>query len=80
MRAPLSGWLLGIFGAGRHQARHFGLGDRDFLAAVVRELDVGDGVIVRFAHERGGLGHGRRSPCCNRPVSYQGGWKRAINI
>ncbi len=53
--------LLREFGAGRHQARHFGLGDRDLLAAVVGKLDVGDGVIVGMAHERsGGLGHGRR--------------------
>ena len=35
----------GVFGAGRHQARHFGLGDGDFLAAAVGEADVGDGVI-----------------------------------
>ena len=53
--------LLRVFGAGRHEARHLGLGDRDLFAAVVRKLDVGDGVIVGVAHERsGGLGHGRR--------------------
>ena len=74
MRAPLSGWLLGVFGAGRHEARHFGLGDRDLLAAVVRKLDVGDGVIVSLAHERrGGLGHGRRmSFFGNRPSLTSG--------
>ncbi len=61
---------LGVFGPGRHQARHLGFGDRNFLAAIVRELDVGDGVIVSLAHERrGGLGHGRRSPHSGRPVS-----------
>ena len=44
-RAPFSGCDGGEFGAGRHQARHFGLGDGDFLAALVGEPDVGDGVI-----------------------------------
>ena len=43
---------LGVFGAGRHQARHLGLGDGEFLAAIVGKLDVGDGVIGGFGHER----------------------------
>ena len=42
----------GVFGPRRHQARHLGLGDRDLLAAIVRKLDVGDGVIGGFGHER----------------------------
>ncbi len=34
------------FGAGRHQARHFGLGDGDFLAAPIGQPDVGDHIIM----------------------------------
>ena len=45
MRAPFSGCGGLVFRAGRHQARHFGLGDVEFLAAVIGEFDVGDGVI-----------------------------------
>ena len=38
--------LLGaVFLAGRHQARHLGLGERDFLAAEIGKPDVGDDVI-----------------------------------
>ena len=45
MRAPLSGWRLGVFLADRHEAGHLGLGDVDFLAAPLGELDVGDDVV-----------------------------------
>ncbi len=39
--------LLGaVFFARRHQARHFGLGEIDLLAAPIGEVDVFDGVIV----------------------------------
>jgi hypothetical protein len=37
--------LRAVFLAGRHQARHFGLGDRDFLAAEFGERDVLDDVV-----------------------------------
>ena len=40
-----------VFGARRHQARHFRFRDRDFLTAIVGELDVGDSVVGGFAHE-----------------------------
>ena len=63
MRAPFSGCGWPIFGARGHQPRHFGLGDRDFLAPLFGKLDVGNGVIVSLAHERrGGFGHGRGNP------------------
>ena len=45
----------GVFAAGRHQARHFGLGDGDFLAPERGEAEVGDGVIGGFAHDRAPL-------------------------
>ena len=38
-----------IFGARRHQAGHFGLGDGDFLAAPFGEFDVGDDIIVEMS-------------------------------
>ena len=41
-----------IFGARRHQARHFRLGDGDFLIAPFGEADVGDDIIVEMS------GHG----------------------
>ena len=37
--------LRAVFLAGRHQAGHFGFGERDFLAAEIGEPDVGDDVI-----------------------------------
>ena len=40
----------GVFGAGGHQARHFGFGDREFLAAIGGKADVGDGVVVGNSH------------------------------
>jgi hypothetical protein len=36
----------GEFLADRHQARHFGFGDLDFLVAPVGQLDVGDDVVL----------------------------------
>ena len=45
MRAPFSGLRLAELGAQRHQARHLGLGDGDFLAAPLGEADVLDLVI-----------------------------------
>ena len=42
MRAPCSGCVGGEFLADGHQAGHLGLGDRDFLAAPVGELQIGD--------------------------------------
>ena len=45
--------LLGtVFFARRHQARHLGLGEVDFLAAPIGEIDVFDGVIVRVGHRQ----------------------------
>ena len=41
----LQGLLLAVFGAHGHQAGHFGLGNGDFLAAELGELDVSDFVI-----------------------------------
>ena len=41
--------LLGaVFRADRHQARHLGLGDVDFLAAPVGEPDVGNAIVVEM--------------------------------
>ena len=48
MRTPLSGFAGAVLLADGHQAGHFVLGDRDFLAAPVGEGDVGDFVVVRF--------------------------------
>ena len=47
MRAPFSGCSRPNSCADRHQARHLGLGDGDFLAAPVGEADVLDDVIDR---------------------------------
>ena len=46
MRAPLSGWVAAEFRPGRHQARHLGLGDVDFAAAPIGQVDVLDGVVL----------------------------------
>ena len=45
MRAPFSGFDAPIFLAQRHQARHLGLGDLDFLAAEIGEADVLDDIV-----------------------------------
>ena len=42
----LQGLLRAVFLADGHQARHLGLGDRDFLAAEIGEADVFDDVIL----------------------------------
>ena len=65
MRAPFSGCDGPIFGAGRHQAGHFGLGDGDFLAAPVGQRNVGDGVIVEVM-----CGHAKSFcfSCARRPT------------
>jgi len=44
----LEGLRLRVFAANRHQRRHLGLGDGDFLAAPVRQLKVGDLVVSEF--------------------------------
>jgi hypothetical protein len=41
---------LGEFLADRHQARHLGFGDADFLAAPGGKPEVGDGVVFLFSH------------------------------
>ena len=46
IRAPLSGLRRAVFLAQRHQARHFGFGDGDLVAAVFGEADVLDDVVV----------------------------------
>ena len=63
--------LLGaVFLACRHQAGHFGFGQRDFLAAEIGKADVGDDVVgIAAGGFRGGGGHlrvpvsGARSTC-----------------
>ena len=45
IRAPFSGWASGVFRPRRHEARHFGFRDGDFLAPIGGEADVGDGVV-----------------------------------
>src|SRR3546814_4590576 len=45
-----------IFLAQRHQARHFGFGDRDFLASEIGKTDVGDHIVTGVGGESG---HGR---------------------
>ena len=42
--------LVGIFLAQRHQARHFGFGNGDFIAAVFGQRNVLDDVIGEFGH------------------------------
>ena len=42
----------GVFRPRRHQARHFGLGDGDFLPPVSGKADIGDGVVDGFGHWR----------------------------
>jgi hypothetical protein len=53
MRAPFSGWAGGVFLADRHQARHFGFGNADFLLAPRGEADVGNEVILGSVFEYG---------------------------
>ena len=55
----------GVFGAGRHQARHFGLGDRDFLPPEGGKADIGDGVV-------GGFGHGVMNSCWSGTFDISG--------
>ena len=43
----LQGLLRAVFLANGHEARHLGLGDRDFLAAEIGKADVFDDVILR---------------------------------
>src|SRR5690606_9189369 len=40
-----------IFGAQRHQAGHFGFGDRDFLASKVGKADVGNHIVTGVGGE-----------------------------
>ena len=47
MRAPFKRLLRAVFLARRHQAGHFGLGERDFLAAEFGEANVFDDVFGR---------------------------------
>ena len=42
MRAPASGWRLGVAVAQGHEARHLVLGELDLLAAELGEREVGD--------------------------------------
>ena len=55
IRAPLSGFDAPYSGAERHQARHLGLGDLDFLAAEIGEGDVLDDIVA--GQGVGGGGH-----------------------
>ena len=45
IRAPFSGLLIAVFLAQRHEARHFGFGDVQFLAAKPGQRDVLDDII-----------------------------------
>ena len=58
MRAPFSGCFAAVFLADGHQARHLGLGDRDFLAAPIGQADVLDDVVLGFGELSCGLRHG----------------------
>ena len=42
MRAPASGWLVGVLGPQGHQAGHLVLGELDLLAAEGGQGEVGD--------------------------------------
>ncbi len=42
MRAPLSGFVLPVLLAARHEAGHLHLGELDLLAAALGEREVGD--------------------------------------
>jgi hypothetical protein len=57
-----------IFGAQRHQAGHFGFGDRDFLAAEVGEADVGNhivgGAVLGLRRRDCGIGGGNGGIGC----------------
>src|SRR5271165_2396554 len=61
-----------IFGAGRHQTRHFGFSDGDFLPSEGGKAEVGDGVVS-------GFGHGGASRLMSAPP-YQQKRREAINI
>ena len=50
MRAPFSGFSAPNSSRHRHQARHFGLGDVDFLAAPVGKRNIGDVVVLGHCH------------------------------
>ena len=57
-----------IFGAGRHEARHFGFGNGDFLASPPRKADIGNGIIVEMlGHGDPELGPNDRSGLYSRP-------------
>ena len=60
--------LRAVFLARRHQARHLGLGDGDFLAAPFGKADVLDDVVGGFC----GSGHG--DPSGQRRVGHGGSW------
>ena len=49
--------LRAVFLAGRHQARHFGLGQRQLLAAEFGKADVGDDIVDEVGLLGGGGGH-----------------------
>ncbi len=54
MRAPFRGFCAPYSFAQRHQARHFGLGDLDFLPAPCRERNVLDLEIGEVARDLSG--------------------------
>jgi hypothetical protein len=50
MRAPCSGLARSEFRAHRHQARHLGFGDGDFLAPPLGETEVGNHVVLSLGN------------------------------
>ena len=50
MRAPFSGCVVAELLAAGHQARHFGFGDLDFLAAPAGKRNVGDNMVFVTSH------------------------------
>ena len=70
--------LRAVFLARGHQARHFGLGQRELLAAEIGEADVGDDVIGERVVRGGGLGHRGPAPAgFEKSRAYNIGLRRA---
>ena len=66
MRAPASGWAVGVLGAQRHEAGHLVLGELDLLAAEGGQGEVGDLEVA------GAVGHGDAPPVVERVVASVG--------
>jgi hypothetical protein len=75
MRAPFSGFSGAVLLAQRHQARHFGFGDIELLAAEIGQLDIGDDIVLGSGHvifpKVSGSGRDRRD-CMGAAIAGKG--------